>query len=75
MRTAELRRWAGSEAYPRILRGEYPRRGHEGDQPLDKDYADAANYYGQRGRSVITEIGGLVGRARDAFGDAVRRRS
>jgi Zn-dependent protease with chaperone function len=75
VRAAELQRWAASEEYARILRGEYPRRGEEGDQPLGRDYAAAAGYYGDRARAAIGEIEGAVGRARDAFGQAFRSRT
>jgi Zn-dependent protease with chaperone function len=74
VRTAELRRWAASDVYPRILTGDYPRRGHEGEQPLDKDYTEAAGYYGARAKAAISEVEDALARARDAFGNAVRRR-
>jgi Zn-dependent protease with chaperone function len=72
VRAAELQRWAASDDYARILRGDYPRRGQEGDQPLGHDYAAAAGYYGGRARAALTELEGVVGRARDAFGQAFR---
>jgi Zn-dependent protease with chaperone function len=75
VRAAELQRWAASEDYARILRGDYPRRGAEGDQPLGRDYAAAAGYYGDRARAALTELEGAVGRARDAFGHAFRGRT
>jgi Zn-dependent protease with chaperone function len=74
VRTAELRRWASSDAYPRILAGDYPRRGGEGDQPLNKDYTEAASYYGARTRAALSEVEDVLARARDAFGNATRRR-
>jgi Zn-dependent protease with chaperone function len=75
VRAAELQRWAASEDYARILRGDYPRRGTEGDQPLSRDYAAAAGYYGDRARAVLSELEGAVGRARDAFGQAFQNRT
>jgi hypothetical protein len=75
VRAAELQRWAASEDYARILRGEYPRRGEDGDRPLTQDYAAAAGYYGDRARAALGEIEGAVGRARDAFGQAFRSRT
>ena len=71
VRAAELQRWGNSEAYERILRGEYPRRGQEGDQPLADDYAAAAGYYGTRARAVVSELEHMAERARDAFGQRV----
>jgi Zn-dependent protease with chaperone function len=75
VRAAELERWAASDDYARILRGEYPRRGQEGDQPLGEDYAAAAGYYGGRARAALDELEGMVGRARSAFGQAFRGRT
>ncbi len=75
VRAAELQRWGNSEAYERILRGDYPRRGQEGDQPLADDYAAAAGYYGTRARAVVSELEHMAERARDAFGHAFRGRS
>lgn len=75
VRAAELQRWGSSEAYAQILRGEYPRRGEQGDQPLTDDYAAAAGYYGARARAVASEIGQMAERARDAFGQAFRGRT
>ena len=75
VRAAELRRWGSSDAYQRILRGDYPRRGNEGDQPLGDDYAAAAGYYGTRARAVVSELEHMAERARDAFGHAFRSRT
>jgi len=75
VRAAELRRWGTSDAYQRILRGDYPRRGNEGDQPLGDDYAAAAGYYGTRARAVVSELEHMAERARDAFGQAFRSRT
>jgi Zn-dependent protease with chaperone function len=74
VRAGELRRWAAGEQYAQILRGEYPRRGHEGDHPLGQDYAEAASYYGTRTKAAIAGLESVVGRARDAFGSALHHR-
>ena len=74
VRAAELRRWAASDEYAKILRGEYPRRGEEGQAPLADDYGAAAGYYGSRARAAVSELEQMVGRARDAFEQAVRGR-
>jgi Zn-dependent protease with chaperone function len=74
VRTAELRRWAATDAYSRILAGDYPRRGNEGDQPLNKDYSEAAGYYGARTRAALSQIEDVLARAKDAFGTATRGR-
>ena len=39
VRAAELQRWIQSGEYARIIGGDYPRRGSEGDRPLGDDYA------------------------------------
>jgi Zn-dependent protease with chaperone function len=75
VRAAELDRWSASDEYARIVRGDYPRRGQEGDQPLTEDYAAAAGYYGVRARAALDELEGMVGRARNAFGQAFRGRT
>lgn len=75
VRAAELRRWGTSPAYEAILRGDYPRRGLGGDQPLADDYAAAAGYYGTKAREVASELGQMAERARDAFGQAFRGRT
>ena len=75
VRAAELRRWGTSPAYDAILRGDYPRRGQAGDQPLADDYAAAAGYYGTKAREVASELGQMAERARDAFGQAFRGRT
>jgi Zn-dependent protease with chaperone function len=75
VRAAELQRWGTSPAYDSILRGEYPRRGQAGDQPLTDDYAAAAGYYGTKARAVASELGQMAERARDAFGQAFRGRT
>jgi Zn-dependent protease with chaperone function len=73
VRAAELQRWSRSDDYARIMRGDYPRRGQEGDQPLASDYTAAAGYYGSRARAAVSELEHMAGRARDAFGQAFRR--
>jgi hypothetical protein len=75
VRAAELQRWAVSGDYERILSGTYPRRGDEGQQPLTDDYAAAAGYYGGRARAALSELEGVVTRARDAFGQAFKGRT
>jgi len=75
VRAAELQRWVAADGYGRILRGEYPRRGDDGEQPLTEDYVAAADYYGARARAAVSELQGMAGRARDAFGQAFRGRT
>jgi Zn-dependent protease with chaperone function len=70
MRVAELHRWVRSGEYYRIVGGEYPRRGDEGQRPLSQDYADAAGYYGGRVRDVANQVSDTLNKARDAFNSA-----
>ena len=72
VRAAELQRWIREGGYDRILRGEYPRRGTEGERPLKEDYVDAAGYYGQQARDVASTVSDSLNRARDAFNQAFR---
>jgi len=73
VRAAELQRWVLSGGYDRIVAGEYRRRG-DGDQPpLSSDYREAASYYGEQFRSATEGLRDTLGRARDAFNDAMRR--
>jgi Zn-dependent protease with chaperone function len=73
VRVAELQRWVASGAYARIVAGDYPRRGNEDNPDLRQDYSKAADYYGSRARAAISEIEGVVDRARDAFTSAFRK--
>ena len=72
VRAAELQRWMQAGEYDRILGGDYPRRGSEGDRPLGADYADAAGYYGQQARDAVGSLNDSLARARDAFNQAFR---
>jgi len=72
VRAAELQRWSASDDYARILRGDYPRRGQEGDASLADDYGAAAGHYGAQARAAVSELEHMVGRARDAFAQAFR---
>jgi Zn-dependent protease with chaperone function len=72
VRAAELQRWLQSGGYDRVMNGDYPRRGGEGQRPLAADYADAAGYYGQQARGVVDQVAGLFKSATDAFTEAFR---
>lgn len=72
VRAAELQRWVQDGAYERILAGDYRRRDDADGRPLGDDVADAAGYYGQQVREVVTQLGDSLGRAREAFSDAFR---
>jgi Zn-dependent protease with chaperone function len=74
VRAAELQRWVASGDYDRILAGDYRRRGGGDAPPLSSDYKDAASYYGEQFRSATEGLRDTLGRAKDAFTDAVRRK-
>ena len=74
VRAAELDRWARSGEYSKIIRGDYPKRGQDDDRPLTTDFRDAAGYYGEKARAAVSSLEHVVDRAREAFGDAIRRR-
>jgi len=73
VRAAELQRWVASGDYDRILAGEYRRRGGGDAPPLSSDYKDAASYYGEQFRSATEGLRDTLGRAKDAFTDAIRK--
>jgi Zn-dependent protease with chaperone function len=75
VRAAELQRWVQGGAYDRILAGDYVRRGAPDDRPpLASDYREAATYYGDQWRSATEGLRDSLGRAKDAFSDALRNR-
>jgi Zn-dependent protease with chaperone function len=47
LRAAELRRWVDAGDYQRILGGDYPRRGSEGDASMSDEAREAARSYKQ----------------------------
>ncbi|MEO7087136.1 MAG: peptidase M48, partial [Gemmatimonadaceae bacterium] len=75
VRAAELLRWHKSGEYDAILAGNYRRRGqNDSDQPLKDDYADAADYYGQKTRETVDTFKDGLSRAKDAVNSAWRNR-
>lgn len=71
VRAAELQRWIRSGDYDRIIAGEYPRRGDSTtERPLRDDYADAADYYGEKVRGVMNNVTRAARRASDNLGGA-----
>jgi Zn-dependent protease with chaperone function len=72
VRAAELQRWIQSGAYDKILAGDYPRRGSEGERPYSDDFVDAAGYYGDQAKGAVETIGTVFNRAKDAFNSAFK---
>jgi len=74
VRAAELKRWVDSGDYGRILEGQYPGRDGSQQPPLTEDYVDAAGYYGQQAREAMSSFASSLGRARDAFSEAMKKK-
>jgi Zn-dependent protease with chaperone function len=73
VRAAELLRWHRAGGYDKILAGDYLRRGqNDQDQPLREDFADAANYYGQKTRETVDTFKDGFNKAKDAVSSAWR---
>jgi Zn-dependent protease with chaperone function len=76
VRAAELRKWAQSRDYQRIMDGHYPRRGEDRDASVSDSFRESANHYTSTMRSskdplmkLVNDVAGgasdLGGRLRD----------
>ncbi|HET7583618.1 MAG TPA: M48 family metallopeptidase [Gemmatimonadaceae bacterium] len=74
VRAGELQRWIATGDYDRIVRGEYPRRGSAEAPPFTSDLEEAGSYYAEQARQAATQVGEMIGRARDAVSSAFRSR-
>ena len=74
VRAGELQRWIDGGDYQRILDGQYAGRDGSQQPPLSEDYADAAGYYGEQARKAAESLSQSLGRARDAFSEAMKRK-
>jgi hypothetical protein len=72
VRAAELLRWHRAGGYDKILAGDYIRRGQEGDDHLQQDYADAAGYYGQKTRETAETFKATFTSMKDSISSAWR---
>ena len=72
VRAAELQRWIQAGGYDSIRSGEYPRRGPDAERPLTDDYADAAEYYGDKVKSMMNQMSDAARRATDTMNSAFR---
>jgi Zn-dependent protease with chaperone function len=73
LRAAELQRWVAGGEYDRILRGEYPRRGADDEQPpIAADLGAAGKYYAEQARGAVDTVAGVAKKARDAFSSAFK---
>ena len=74
VRAAELQRWIDSGDYQRILDGQYPGRDGSQQPPLREDFEEAAGYYGEQARRAADTVAQTLGRARDAFSEAMKKK-
>ncbi|MFF5981648.1 M48 family metallopeptidase [Streptomyces olindensis] len=76
VRAAELKKWAESRDYQRIMDGHYPRRDEDQDTSVRDSWRDSANHYTTHVKSskdplmkLVTDLAGGAG----DLGDRVRR--
>ncbi|MFB7633059.1 M48 family metallopeptidase [Streptomyces sp. NPDC056149] len=67
VRAAELKKWAESRDYQRIMDGHYPRREEDKDTSVSDSFKDSAAHYAE---SVRTSKDPLMGLVRDLAGGA-----
>ncbi|MEU7640991.1 MULTISPECIES: M48 family metallopeptidase [unclassified Streptomyces] len=67
VRAAELKKWAESRDYQRIMDGHYPRRDEDKDASVSDSFKDSAAHYAE---SVRTSKDPLMGLVRDIAGGA-----
>jgi hypothetical protein len=78
VRAAELKKWAESRDYQRILDGHYPRRGEDKDASVSDSFRESATHYADHVKTskdplmrLVTDIAGgagnLGGRVRRGF--------
>ncbi|MGK5637241.1 M48 family metallopeptidase [Streptomyces sp. URMC 126] len=78
VRAAELKRWAESRDFQRLMDGHYPRRAEDKDASVSDSFRESANHYAETVRSSKDPLMGLVrdiaggandlgGRLRDTF--------
>src|SRR2546430_12419882 len=61
---------------PRVLRGEYTRRGPDAEQrPIDKDIDDARDHYMKEEKAVVNDVVDTAKRAAQAFTDAFNKKT
>ncbi|PWI43059.1 M48 family metallopeptidase [Streptomyces sp. ICBB 8177] len=78
VRAAELRKWAASRDYQRIMDGHYPRREEDKDTSVYESFKESANHYADSVKSskdplmglirdISTGAGDIGGKLRDRF--------
>jgi Zn-dependent protease with chaperone function len=72
-RVSELMKWVRAGDYDRIIAGDYVRRGTRAD--ARQEAGEAADYYGEKFKSIFKEAGVGVNRAGDKAGEAAEKLS
>ena len=73
VRAGELQRWTADGAYARILAGEYVRRADvQRGEGLGDDIKRGTDYYADQAKAAMDKVGETLGRAKDAFTDAMK---
>ncbi|WP_267245093.1 M48 family metallopeptidase [Streptomyces sp. PR69] len=69
VRAAELKKWAASRDYQRIMDGHYPRRTEDGDTSVSDSFRESAAHYADTVRSSKDPLMKLVGDIAGGAGD------
>jgi hypothetical protein len=76
VRAAELKKWAASRDFQRIMDGHYPRRGEDGDASVRDSFRESASHYANHVKNskdpLLKLVSDITGGAGD-LGDRVRR--
>ncbi|MDH2391233.1 M48 family metallopeptidase [Streptomyces sp. HNM0663] len=69
VRAAELKKWAGTRDYQRIMDGHYPRRTEDGDTSVSDSFRESATHYADTVRTSKDPLMKLVGDIAGGAGD------
>ncbi|WP_236061859.1 M48 family metallopeptidase [Actinacidiphila acididurans] len=69
VRAAELRRWATSRDYQRLMDGHYPKRTEDRDASVGDAFRDSANHYAQSVKQSKDPLMGLIRDLSNGAGD------
>jgi Zn-dependent protease with chaperone function len=73
IRAGELQRWTADGSYAKVLAGEYVKRADvKPGEGLGDDIKKGASYYGDQAKAAAEKVGETLGRAKDAFTDAMK---
>lgn len=73
IRAGELQRWTADGSYAKVLAGEYVKRADvKPGEGLGDDIQKGASYYSDQAKAAAEKVGESLGRAKDAFTDAMR---